>query len=404
MLFWAIAIALTLGVVALLLAAANSADAEKDAMSAAEADMAVYRDQLAEIDRDLARGVLTAQEADAVRVEVSRRLLEADKRAGGEALKRSRGAGTGLVALVGAGVLAGAFGLYVWLGAPGYGDLPIQARLEAAEAAMAERPGQDAAETEAAPFLPKPIEPAPDVADLIDRLRAAVAENPTDLQGQRLLAQNELRFGNIVAARAAQEQVVALQGDQAPVGDRIGLLDIMVLAADGYVSPESERLARGILAEAPDAEVPLYYIGLMYAQGGRADRAFPIWRQLLETSAPDAPWVPVIRAQIEDLAREAGVRFELPEQRGPSQADIAAAQDMSPEDRAAMIEGMVAQLSDRLATQGGPVEDWARLITALGVLGRVAQAEAIANEAEQVFQSDARALAQIEAARERLGR
>lgn len=402
MLFWAVAIVLTLSVVAILLTAAKGTSAENGTVSAAEADMAVYRDQLAEIDRDLARGVLSDAEAEAVRVEVSRRLLEADKRASAGAVSRASGAGTGLVALVAVAVLGGAFGLYVLFGAPGYPDLPIEARLAASDEALASRPDQETAEAQAAPQLPAPVAPAPEVAELIERLRAAVAERPDELQGQRLLAQNEARFNNFVAARRAQEQVVALQGDTAPYSDQADLLDLMVVAAGGYVSPEAEAVARDILGKMPDAEVPLYYIGLMYAQGGRADKAFPIWRRLLETSAPDAPWVPVIRAQIEDLAREAGVRYTLPAERGPSQADIAAAEDMTVEDREAMIQGMVSQLSDRLATQGGPVEDWARLINALGVLGEVARAEAIANEAMQVFEGDARAIAQIEAAKGRL--
>jgi cytochrome c-type biogenesis protein CcmH len=68
---------------------------------------------------------------------------------------------------------------------------------------------------------------------------------------------------------------------------------------------------------------------------------------------------------------------------------------MAPEDREAMIRGMVAQLSDRLATEGGPAEDWARLITSLGVLGESAQAGAIWAEAQGVFADDAEALARI---------
>jgi cytochrome c-type biogenesis protein CcmH len=75
-----------------------------------------------------------------------------------------------------------------------------------------------------------------------------------------------------------------------------------------------------------------------------------------------------------------------------------AAAEMAPEDRAAMIEGMVAGLAERLATEGGPPEDWARLITAFGVLGRGEQAQAVYDEALAVFADNPGALEQIEAA------
>jgi cytochrome c-type biogenesis protein CcmH len=92
----------------------------------------------------------------------------------------------------------------------------------------------------------------------------------------------------------------------------------------------------------------------------------------------------------------------MPERRGPSAADIAAASEMSAEDRAEMIRGMVNGLSDRLATDGGPPPDWARLITALGVLGETDRARAIAAEAREVFADDAGALAVIADAEARL--
>ena len=83
---------------------------------------------------------------------------------------------------------------------------------------------------------------------------------------------------------------------------------------------------------------------------------------------------------------------------GPTAADIDAAAQMAPADRQAMIEGMVGQLSDRLATQGGPPEDWAKLIRSLGVLGEHDEAAAILAEARTKHAGDPTALAEIEAA------
>jgi cytochrome c-type biogenesis protein CcmH len=58
---------------------------------------------------------------------------------------------------------------------------------------------------------------------------------------------------------------------------------------------------------------------------------------------------------------------------------------MTPEERMDMIRGMVAGLSDRLATEGGSPDEWARLIRAYGVLGETDRAAAIWAEAQQVF-------------------
>jgi len=95
-----------------------------------------------------------------------------------------------------------------------------------------------------------------------------------------------------------------------------------------------------------------------------------------------------LRQELPGVAQQAGVRFDLPERRGPSAEDIAAASEMTAEDRGAMIRQMVNGLSERLANEGGPASDWARLITALGVLGEAERARAIAGEALTVFAAD----------------
>lgn len=131
------------------------------------------------------------------------------------------------------------------------------------------------------------------------------------------------------------------------------------------------------------------------AQTGRPDVAFRAWDQLLRAGPPDAPWINPILAQIEEMAIRAGVNYQIPEigaGRGPTQDDIEAASDLSPSERMEMIGSMVSGLSDRLATEGGPVQDWAQLITALGVLGQYGQARAVYDNATEVFAGDTRAL------------
>ena len=110
---------------------------------------------------------------------------------------------------------------------------------------------------------------------------------------------------------------------------------------------------------------------------------------MAENGNPEAPRTASIRERIGDVAELAGVRYAAPEAtpgKGPTAADMAAAGDMTPEERQSMIEGMVAQLSDRLANEGGTVEDWNRLIRSLGVLERLPEAQTIYDEAKAKFE------------------
>ena len=409
MAFWLIAGALAAGVGALLVLAILGGRRGVRASSSAQSDIQVYRDQLAEVDRDRARGLLTEEEAKQVKIEVSRRLLEADRKAqegaeGEETTPRSMTIAAVAGTLV--AVVAGTVALYSQIGAPGYPDLPLANRLAAAEEARENRPSQAAAEAELQGRIPPPLQADPQYLELLNRLRTALAERPDDLQGHALLARNEAALGNFTAARAAQERVIAIRGEGALAADFADLADLMILSAGGYVSPEAEDALLQALRRDPLNGSALYYSGLLYAQTGRPDRAFAIWERLLARSAGDEPWVAPIREQIPDIAGLAGVRYELPPAtvpRGPTREDIEAAQDMSPEERAAMIAGMVEGLSSRLASQGGPVEDWARLITALGVLGRLDEARAIAEEAEIAFAGEPGAAAVIAEARGQAG-
>ena len=382
--FWAAAGGIGLAVAALFLMALRRARAEIAA--AADFDLKVYRDQLTEIDRDLARGTLPPEEADRLRTEVSRRLLDADR----NAQSATRQASTGGIAVAAAVILAligSSYWVYLRLGAPGYPDLPLATRFAMSEEMRANRPSQTEMEAEAAAIRPAPIEPEADFAVLMDRLRQAVADRPDDARGLELLASNEARLGNLTAAREAMENLIRVKGDSATAADHAALAELMIMAAGGLVSPEAEaELTRALTLDARNGTARYYY-GLMAAQVGRFDRTFALWRPLLDEGPADAPWIAPIRAQIEDVAMRAGVQYELPEAvPGPDGAAVAAAEDMSPEDRQAMIEGMVAQLGERLATEGGTVEEWARLISSLSVLNRKEEAQEIYAEALMRFE------------------
>ncbi|WP_299285690.1 c-type cytochrome biogenesis protein CcmI [uncultured Tateyamaria sp.] len=400
--FWIITAVLTVLVVASLARAIlRGVEAERPP---AAYDLDVYRDQLKEVERDLSRGVVSAEDAERARTEVSRRILAADAAMQAHADAPRRSGGGILIGVLAAGVIASAYAIYLQLGAPGYGDLALADRIENAELARNQRPDQTTAEA-GLPDTP-PVDVEPDFVALVERLRTAVATRPDDIQGIELLSQSEARLGNFAAAHAAKAQAIAAKGDEATAQDFSEYADLLILAAGGYVSPEAEQILERTLAMDPADGPARYYFGVMMSQTGRPDTALRVWDQLLREGPPDAPWIAPISAQIDEMAARAGVNYARPTigtGRGPSAADIEAAGDMSPAERLEMIQGMVSGLSDRLATQGGPVEDWAQLISALGVVGQMDQAAAIFANAQEVFGDDPTAMDTLNRAADRVG-
>ncbi len=398
MLFWIIACLIVALVAATLLPTLLRPAPDAPAPSA---DIGVYRDQLAEVDRDLARGVLDLPEAERTRTEIARRLLSADK-AGLPVFTTTPPRFNRIMAGVTVGLLGlGSLGMYAWLGAPGYPDTPRAARIAAGDALREGRISQAEAEALVPVILATDV-PAADMA-LIEQLREAVQTHPDSIPGWGFLAEFEARLGNYPAAARAQEQLIALKTDTATVADHEYLVDLHVAAAGGFVSPQAEQTVRRLLADDEQNLAARYYTGLLYAQTDRPDIAFRLWRGLVETGSADDIHVQLARAGVEDAAIRAGVDYELPPETGPTAADIAATQDMTPEAQQDMIRGMVTQLSDRLATQGGSAADWARLISSLGVLGDTDQARAIWAEAQDVFADDPAAIAQLLAAAQQAG-
>ena len=363
-------------------------------------DLKVYRDQLAEVDRDLARGTLAPEEGQRLRVEVARRLLEADRTLKAAKTPGAQGNLLWAGALL-AVVLGGALWLYSQIGAPGYADLPLALRLEIATENYKSRPDQAAA-VAATPPAPKP-EPSPEFATLLEKLRAAVAARPDDTQGLELLARNETALGNYDAALTAQAKLIEVLGKAASPDQRLMMAHILIAEAGGYVSPEAEAWIVQVLEQDPKHPMARYLSGLMFAQVGRPDRAFALWQPLLTEGPTDAPWQQAIRTDIQEVADQAGIKFSLPETKGPSMADIQAAGEMSAEDRQAMIEGMVGQLEGRLLSEGGPVEDWVKLMGALGVLGQPDRAKAALAAAEKALAADPAGLDQVRAAAKAAG-
>ncbi|MCP5075636.1 MAG: c-type cytochrome biogenesis protein CcmI [Rhodobacteraceae bacterium] len=394
--FWPVAVGLVL--LSLLVVARVLLRRDQVVSGAAELDLQVYKDQLAEVERDLVRGVLGEADAEAARTEVARRILAADKRAGGE--EKGTGAdrtvtfiSIGFVGLV----LAGSLALYSQMGAPGVQDQPLEARLKAAQEIRANRPGQEVAEANAPR---REVEVDAEYAELVAQLREVVKTRTDDAQGFRLLANHEARLGNFTDARIAQQRVLELVGDKATEADYTDLAEIMIIAAGGYVSPGAEDALAKAVNMNPKSQRARYYSGLALAQNGRPDIAYRMWEGLLQEGPGDAPWIPLIQAQIGAVAQAAGISRTDLNAPGPTAEDIENTAEIPDDDRQQMIRGMVTGLAERLATEGGTPAEWARLIRAYGVLGETGKANAIWNEAQSVFDGNTEAMTLLREAAE----
>ncbi len=373
--FWAVAVALAALVAYLLIEALRRVPAPSNS---AEADMAVYRDQLAEIERDLLRGTIGAAEADRLRAEVGKRVIEADK-------ARAAGPGTAgrtstavLVAVILAVIVPGGVAVYWGLGAPGYPDMALKTRLAELDEGIRSRPSQEAE-----------LDRQGRTRDAaLDERLATELKSVTDVDSLRARFGQSFEAGRLQEALRVQERVLALAGEASTSQDHALMALALVLEAQGYVSPEAEIQVKESLTRDVTNEISRYLVGEMFLQGGRYDYAFKFWRPLAENGDPASPFVAQVREQIADVAELAGVTYAPPAANapGPTAGDVAAAADMTPEERQAMIEGMVAQLSDRLATEGGDVEDWNRLIRSLVILERLPEAQKIYDEAKAKFE------------------
>ncbi len=372
-----------------LIAGTGRADALEDN------DTAVYRDQLAELERDLARGTINEDEAEGARIEISRRLIAAANRVEADgALSPAPQGRSGMVAgmsLIGLPALAAV--VYLAVGTPGAPDQPLASRPAAnphVAGGVPTRPTQEQMEERLASQMP----PAPDAggeeefSGLIARLEQMVETRPDDPEGRRMLADGYLRLQRWGDAWRAYRDLIGLLGDTADAEIVAAQAEAMVLSAGGYVSPEAEEVIDRALTLDPDSHIARYYQGLSLAQAGDLDAAIPLWQKLRSEAPANAPWLEWLDTMLaEAVAMRDGGPVAAPSGPNPTREQIEAADQMSPEERMAMIDGMVQRLADRLATEGGTIDDWGRLIASYAQLDRTDEARKAFDDAMAVFDS-----------------
>lgn len=376
MIFWLIAGLLTVATacaVALPLLRRRHADGRS-----AEFDLEVYRDQIAELERDHARGLINSDELEAARTEIARRILAADARLKEASETGRTGFANAKMAQLLAAALAiiiplGTIVLYLEVGEPGAPDMPLASRTDLA-------PDQQGDDT---------------MRQLVAQLRARVAEEPGDGQAWQhlgMVLKNDEQYGEAVAAfRRARELLPVTPLLNSEFGEAL------TMAAGGVVTVEAQEVLRAALAQRPDDARARYYLALADYQAGRTQEALDGWAALIRDTPADAPWLDPVRERLTQAAQDLGrdVAAVMPEPRPaappaaqapaltPEQREAMAS--MSPEEREAMIREMTDGLAARLEDDPMDLEGWQRLIRARTVLGDREEAQRVLERALEIF-------------------
>jgi cytochrome c-type biogenesis protein CcmH len=328
----------------------------------------VYKDQLTEIDRDVAAGLIGSSEADAARVEISRRLLAAADNQRGPPLASSVSLrrSAAIIALIGLPIVAVV--LYLPLGSPQLGDFPLAQRTRTPDGAQ-------------------PLD------NLVAQVEAHLEKNPTDGRGWSVIAPVLARLGRYDDAVRAYRNSITYNGDSAQ--RRADLGEAIAGAAGGVITAEAKTEFERAVALNADEVKASYFLGVAAEQDGRSADAVSIWRAMLAKAPSDAPWRPLVQAA---LARVGGSGAPV-----LSDDAMAAAKDMSETDRGAMIRGMVERLAVRLKQNGDDVEGWLRLVRAYMVMGDHDKAKSALADARQAVANDAERLRQLNEGLKNLG-
>ncbi|MGB1214395.1 MAG: c-type cytochrome biogenesis protein CcmI [Pikeienuella sp.] len=390
MTFWIIAIGATLLAAAIIIRPLLSRSGV--AAPRAAHDAQVFRDQLKELDRDLERGTVDPDQAEATKLEISRRLLAADaeENAADGAVPAPRAASriAALVLVLAAPI--GAYLLYDDIGAPGAKDQPFASR------GSDDRPDQLTAESMLAgeQFAPPAGPDADDFRKLVTQLEKRLEDNPDDPQGVFLLGRSLMQLGRFADAWPNFERAIELN-PQISLEARAGLAEGMILAAGGYISPEAEDALLQLVKRDPTNESARYYLGRLHVQANEMEYARNIWSRLLADSPADAPWVAPIQRELAQIGGAVQSASNTAPTRGPSEDDIAAAAELPEDERVDMVRTMVNGLAERIATEGGSVGEYVQLIRSWQVLREFDKAEATRAEALEKFAGNAEAAAQL---------
>ena len=373
MFFWIAAALLTIG--ACLSVLLPFARRPAKAAHASDHDLEVYKDQLDEIERDHGRGLIGQAEAEEARAEIGRRILRLSGGSSPADPAKARTATAARFAAM-AAVLAVpvvSWAVYSAVGSPDVPAQPLEARLTG-------NPAQNSME------------------ELVARAERHLAANPDDGKGWDVLGPIYLRMGRYPEAAKAFANAIRLEG--ASAARETGLGEAIASEAGGIISAEAAAAFARALAIEPQNPKARFLIATAKAQEGKLAEAVEDWTALLADTATDSPWRATAEQAIAEARRRIDADGGAPAPAGPSDADVAAAEAMTPADRMAMIETMVAGLDEKLRQNPADREGWQRLIRSYVVLGRKDDALDALKRAGEAFPAgteEARAIAALAA-------
>jgi cytochrome c-type biogenesis protein CcmH len=266
----------------------------RDAASRAAFDRTVFRDQLEELERDAARGVISAADAEAARIEIARRILATAEAGSGDdggdgggeggPGPHPLGASRGLILALAILAPLAAGGIYLVLGSPGLPGEPFAARTPAGPATA-------------------------QIGRMVEMLEARLAERPDEIQGWVILSTAYLRLDREADAEKAYWKALGLIGADTARGAAIAVNygEALVVRAEGRVTPRARAAFERALALAPRHPAAGYYLGLARLQAGDAEGALAVWRRIADAAPKDAPWLAELKARIGRIAKERGL-------------------------------------------------------------------------------------------------
>lgn len=345
MLFWILSALLTVAVAVALLYPLLKGAAPAPVDDAGEA--AVYRDQLKELERDKAAGLISEEDAGYARAEIGRRLLAVSGEGKGE--PKSLRAGR-LNALSQAFIIlclpAIGLGLYLKTGNPDMPAAPLEARLE---------------------------NPGSNIELLVAKVERHLADNPNDGSGWDVLAPIYVKMQRLGDAELAYRNAIRLQG--ASPERMNGLGEVLLAGNDGIVTEEARAAFEQALQLDANDPRARFYLALALEQAGKKSEALDGFQALAKASPADAPWLPLVQQHIAANAGgapvaglPAGTQPAPAPLGGPTASDVEAAAAMTAGDREAMIRGMVEGLDAKLKQDPNNFEGWMRLLRSYAML------------------------------------
>lgn len=341
-----------------------------------DAALAVFRDQLTDLDAQVAAGAVQPDEAEGLRTEIRKRLLAEDRNALAPA-RPLAAASLGRIALgLGAIIAVAATGLYAIMGRPELTQ-PVAQGTPPAVAPQGAAPANS------------------DVDSMIAGLKTKLAADPSDPEGWRMLGWSYLQTGRSAEAVDAYRRAIAIRPNDAGYLSAFG--EALVQQAGGGVTPEARETFTTVNRLDPADPRARYFLAVAKGQAGDRRGALEDLVELLNSAPADAPWAPELRPIVEENAKALGIDLtgklkpapaDAPAAPMPNPEQVAAAQKMDPNDRQAMIKGMVEGLAVRLKAQPRDLEGWQRLMRARAVLGDMAGASAAYRDARVAFPGD----------------